>query len=349
MAGRNETSAFESDGTNTTVLTGSPWSFSFSTTMAVILSISSVLTVVGNLMVITVVIRYPVMRTRTNLFLTNLAVADLMVGLLLVPCSITTLVAGKWVLGNTVCSINGFLTCFCLVTSIHTLMYISVHKCYSLPRAQSDSFKLSQILLMIAATWIWAGFLSTITVTGLNHVYYKKYTSQCGPSYPHDLKTYIHHTFVQVTGIIIPLVTMVICYFRMFRTIWYHSQSLKIHTTLDNNLIVAQQKKIFKTLIMVLACFILCWIPYQLYASYTTIVKDKEHFSPYINPVAYLFGYINSAFNPIIYALRSKSFRHGYKEIWCQTTGYIMNEGLNVAGRPRGLSNAMLVPVMFVA
>ena len=42
--------------------------------------------------------------------------------------------------------------------------------------------------------------------------------------------------------------------------------------------------------------------------------------------LAYASLYLNSALNPIVYALRSPSFREGYKEILCQTPTYVMAE-----------------------
>lgn len=115
------------------------WSFPFSVILGAVLSISAFLAVVGNSMVLTVVIRHRGMRTRTNLFLVNLAVADLLVGAAVMPFAITTLIEGDWIFGSkygTFCSINGWLNCFCLVASIHTLMYISVHKHYSITKVR---------------------------------------------------------------------------------------------------------------------------------------------------------------------------------------------------------------------
>ena len=176
------------------------WNFAFSVILAALLSISAFLAVVGNSMVLTVVIRHRGMRTRTNLFLVNLAVADLLVGAAVMPLTITTLIEGRWIFGNgTFCTINGWLNCFCLVASIHTLMYISVHKHYSITQPMASHFKLRQILGMMAAAWVWAAVSSTITVTGLSSVRYKRGTTQCGPEYPDGLKSYIFHAIIQVS------------------------------------------------------------------------------------------------------------------------------------------------------
>lgn len=184
----------------------SPWTFEFSVIMATILSISDLFTIGGNIMVLIVIIRHRGMRTRTNLFLFNLAMADLLVGLLVLPFSITTLIEGRWVFGFEIaCPLNAWLNAFCLVTSIHTLMYIGIHKFFSIARPLDNPLKLQHIICMMAAAWLWGAVCATIAVMGLK-VQYKRGTSQCGPNYPSEWRGFIFHGIIQVTVIIIPFV-----------------------------------------------------------------------------------------------------------------------------------------------
>lgn len=181
------------------------WSFEFSVILASILSVSAFCTVVGNSMVLMVIIRHRGMRTRTNLFLLNLAVADLLVGLLVMPFSITTLVQNRWVFGEMMCLLNGWMNSFCLVSAFHTLMYISIHKYFSIVRPLNNPLKLTYIIVMMAAAWLWAAVCSTLNVTVLK-VKYKTGTSQCGPLYPSTAMTYIVHGLLQATVIVAPAV-----------------------------------------------------------------------------------------------------------------------------------------------
>ncbi|XP_005090194.1 melanopsin isoform X2 [Aplysia californica] len=301
------------------------WSFEFSVTLATIMSISALVNVVGNSMVLTVIIRHRGMRTRTNLFLVNLAVADLFVGVLVMPFSIITLIKGAWIFNDFVCKLNGFLTCLCLVTSFHTLMYIGIHKYFSIVRPLRNPLKLKMILAMMAAAWVWAIVCSILVVAGLV-VEYKRGTSQCGPKYPNDLQTFVIHGIIQISDLIMPFLILVFCYSRMFSAIKEHSTRLRNHTTVEEDVILSQQKKVTITMFIVLACFIMMAFPYFLYATYVTIKKDKDGFSSVINPLAYAFLYLNSMCNPIIYAFRSPAFREGYKEILCQTPSYVISD-----------------------
>ncbi|CAG5134936.1 unnamed protein product, partial [Candidula unifasciata] len=132
---------------------------------------------------------------------------------------------------------------------------------------------------------------------------------------------------------------LLFCYIRMFIAIKKHSQRLRENSTMEEDFILSQQKKVAKTLFIVLATFIMMALPYHLYATYATIEKDKNHFPVYLNPLAYMFLYLSSMCNPIIYAFRSPAFREGYKEIMCQTPNYVISdESDQLARRSQGSS-----------
>ncbi|XP_052830450.1 alpha-2Db adrenergic receptor isoform X2 [Octopus bimaculoides] len=309
----------------------SPWNLPATVILSIVSIILMVCIIVGNFLVITVILRHKGMRTRTNLFLLNLALADLLVGTLMAPFTLITIISGKWIFGERFCNVNGFMNALCYITSCHTLMYISVHKYFSITRPFSRFITISRIFIMVAAAWIWAIFCATMTITGLTSVCFKYGTSQCGPLYPNERKSYIHHTIIQVTVILIPLSVMAFTYISMYREIRAHTKRLQQNTRLRKDTILAQQKKVIFTLFIVLACFVLCWMPYHIYSMYVSLNKSTRNFNPIMNPIVYLFAYLNSACNPIIYALRSEAFRKGYQEILCMKKEVIFSEGRKIS------------------
>ncbi|KAK3603656.1 hypothetical protein CHS0354_017372 [Potamilus streckersoni] len=290
------------------------------------LSVSALCAVIGNLMVIIVVARHRGMQTRTNMFLVNLAIADFFVGILMAPFSLTTLIKERWIFGETMCKINGFMNTVCFITSIHTLMYISIHKYVSITRPFSRILNNLKIVIMIACAWTWAMICGVLTVFALSTVIYKPRTMQCGPEYPHNEREYIHHAIIQISNIGIPFLIMTFAYLGMYREFRQHIIRLHKNTTLQSDQIIGQQIQVTKTLFIVLACFFLCWIPYAIYSGYVTTVKDRDSIPGWANAAAYCFMYMNSGCNPIIYAWRSPSFREGYKEILCQQPSYIVSD-----------------------
>ncbi|XP_045168470.1 neuromedin-K receptor-like isoform X2 [Mercenaria mercenaria] len=306
-----------------------PWNTIEKVVFGTWLSISMLCAVIGNLMVIVVVFRHKGMQTRTNMFLVNLAIADFLVGILLAPFSLTTLISEKWIFGEVMCNINGFMNAVCFITSIHTLMYISIHKYVSITRPFSRILNHWKILIMSAAAWLWAIICAILTMFVLSKVVSKPGAMQCGPEYPRNQLEYLHHVIITGTNIVIPLAIMTFAYARMYCEFRSHAKRLRQNSTLQTDQILAQQIQVTKTLFIVLACFMLCWLPYFAYSSYVSTIKDKSKILAWANPAAYCFMYMNSGCNPIIYAWRSPSFREGYKEILCQKSGYIVSDAGN--------------------
>ncbi|XP_059161633.1 histamine H2 receptor-like [Physella acuta] len=322
--------------------TPDPWSVEFASFLAAVNILASFCIIAGNAMVLVVIVRHKGMRTRTNLFLVNLAVADMLVGAMVIPFTITTLLEHGWIFSKAVCLFNGWMNAICLVTSIHTLMYISIHKYFSIVRPLHNPLTLKYIVSMMVAAWLWAAVVATLNIMFLK-VEYKPGTSQCGPLYPHNTETYIIHVIIQITCLILPFIILVFCYVKIFREIKALSKRLRAHSSAEDVAIFAQEKAVAVTMFIVLATFFIMALPYLAYSNYTTIVKNKKHFSSYFNPVAYTFLYLSSMCNPIIYAFRSQAFREGYKEILCQTATYTTPEDAQLLPRTSRLSSIISV------
>ncbi|GIY07481.1 melanopsin [Caerostris darwini] len=110
------------------------YGYSLVVPLAMIMVLIIIFAVGGNVMVVLTILRHRGMKTRTNMFIVNLAVADILVAVLDMPVSLITIIEGRWVFGDALCKLNGFTMALFLICSIHTLMYISVHKCISITR-----------------------------------------------------------------------------------------------------------------------------------------------------------------------------------------------------------------------
>ncbi|XP_013786636.2 alpha-2Db adrenergic receptor-like [Limulus polyphemus] len=285
--------------------------------MSLALVVFIILSVMGNLMVIVTVLRHKEMRTRTNMFLVNLAVADLLTAVIDMPISLVTMIHGDWVLGEFFCKLNGFTMALLLICSIHTLMYISIYKYVSITRPFSQVMTHQRILLMIVVTWGWSAVCATFPLLGWNKIIYKKGSSQCGPGLPKSWKDRSHSILITFSNYVIPLAVMIFCYFWIFKEIHSHIQRMRETSNIPVEDTIFQQKRVSMTLVLVLSCFLICWTPYVLYSTTVAFIQDKSKVPLVINPIAYWCGYMNSACNPIIYAFKTPSLRQGYKEMMC--------------------------------
>lgn len=257
------------------------------------LAIIFVADLVGNTLVIIVILKNPSKRDRThttNFFLLNLAIADLLVALV-IPFSIHSAYKECWDMPMFLCKINSFLVTLSLLTSIHTLMYISIHKFVSVRRvAIKNEFNVpvsrKTSCIMIFAAWMYALVFSIMTV--MSDPIYKEMTLQCGPRYPVvGDETFYLHIANQIGNLFIPLVILMFCYTRVFMYIRHHANEQRRFSSTSSDGDTSQSEKgVTLTMVIVLACFLLSWLPYIVYTNYGTIVEgEKKDIPYYLNPL----------------------------------------------------------------
>ncbi|XP_039282958.1 alpha-1D adrenergic receptor-like [Nilaparvata lugens] len=125
-------------------------------TKLLILCVFILLTVCGNLLVIVSVVPSHHLRTPTHSLIVNLAVADLLLGITVLPLSATREIqGGAWLLGPDLCSVWTTLDVLCCTASILSLCVISVDRYIgvSRPLAYSRILTKRRARCLIAAIW----------------------------------------------------------------------------------------------------------------------------------------------------------------------------------------------------
>lgn len=82
----------------------------------------------GNLIVIWIVWNHKRMRTVTNIFLVNLAVADTMVSTLNVTFNFAYMLNGHWAFGKLYCKISQFVAVLSICASVFTLTAVATDR-----------------------------------------------------------------------------------------------------------------------------------------------------------------------------------------------------------------------------
>lgn len=79
---------------------------------------------------------------------------------------------------------------------------------------------------------------------------------------------------------------------------------------------IAEEKKFTNTLIMVVACFILCWLPFVVTMFFD--VYERTPLPRQVDFLSLLLGYLNSMCNPIFYGLRNRKMKRGFIDLYEQ-------------------------------
>nr|XP_045606545.1 substance-K receptor-like [Procambarus clarkii] len=286
---------------------------------------------VGNLLVILVVYYNNHMRTTTNQYLVNLALADLLVTVICMWVHIVRhLSYPHYVLPALVCKLDGFVQATSLLASVLTLTVISVGRFVAVMFPLHARTSPDRARRVIAAVWISSALLScpTLFYRQLFSVKWKNFTTyQCEEFWPTDghfdpllskcVITYDpkkhFYIFLTIAVYFLPVGIMFINYslvvWRLWMTKLPGEQSLPARNTATR-----AKRKVVKMVSVVLLVFVLCWTPLQTIILYISFVHEQSSLPEWFSVLefsAYFVAYSNSALNPIIYCGFNANFRQG--------------------------------------
>ena len=207
--------------------------------------ICDIILVTTNLLVILAFAKSQQLRVTRNYYIVNLAVADLILGLVVIPLYSSTLIMGNWVLGDAVCLIWTIINGTAL-TSSHASVVLITYDRYLLVRdaicyAASETPR--RALHRITASWVLAGLVQT-TFTMTDTAFYlsskQLANAACSPRsnveipYIIDVKVYdilVCVTYVFLT-VIVPIVLLVIFNKRVYETVRQRLRRISAVSTL---------------------------------------------------------------------------------------------------------------------
>ncbi|XP_055907915.1 prolactin-releasing peptide receptor [Eupeodes corollae] len=113
-----------------------------------------VLGVFGNVLVCYVVLRNRAMQTVTNIFITNLALSDILLCVLAVPFTPLYTFMGRWAFGKTLCHLVSFAQGCSIYISTLTLTSIAIDRYFVIIYPFHPRMKLSTCIAIIVSIWV---------------------------------------------------------------------------------------------------------------------------------------------------------------------------------------------------
>ncbi|KAM6221982.1 cholecystokinin receptor type A [Rhynchocyon petersi] len=181
-------------------------------------SLIFLLSVLGNTLVITVLIRNKRMRTVTNIFLLSLAVSDLMLCLFCMPFNLIPNLLKDFIFGSAVCKTTTYFMGTSVSVSTFNLVAISLERYGAICKPlQSRVWQTkSHALKVIAATWCLSFTIMTPYPIYSNLVPFTKNNNQtanmCRFLLPNDVMQQSWHTFLLLILFLIPGIVMMVAY-----------------------------------------------------------------------------------------------------------------------------------------
>ncbi|XP_053735881.1 neuropeptide Y receptor Y7 [Synchiropus splendidus] len=268
----------------------------------------------GNSLVLYMIVRYRTMRTVTNFFIANLALADLLVDTLCLPFTLIYTLLDEWKFGALLCHMVPFAQALSVHVSVLTLTVIALdrYRCIVFHLGHRLSWHAS--FLIMALTWS----LSAVLAAPL--AIFREYRHEqfppinldiavCSERWPHGTSRdgVIYSLSMLLLQYIIPLAVISYAYV----CIWV---KLKNHVSPSNrNDNITRRKNTTKMLVLMVVVFAFCWLPFHVFqlASDLDLVLIFEEYK-LMYTVFHIVAMCSTFTNPLLYGWMNKNYRNGF-------------------------------------
>uniref|UniRef100_A0AAQ5X642 G-protein coupled receptors family 1 profile domain-containing protein n=1 Tax=Amphiprion ocellaris TaxID=80972 RepID=A0AAQ5X642_AMPOC len=307
---------------------------SMSPIIPIITAVYSVVFVVGllgNCLVMYVIIRYTKMKTATNIYIFNLALADALVTTTM-PFQSTDYLLNTWPFGEVVCKVFISIDYYNMFTSIFTLTMMSVDRYVAVchPVKALDFRTPIKAKMINVCIWILSS-AAGIPAFVLGGTQTNSDITECALQFPEPYTYWdtLMKICVFVFAFIVPVLIITVCYSLMVLRL-KSVRMLSGSREKDRNL-----RRITRLVVVVVAVFVVCWTPIHIFILVKALVSVPETTAIM---AAYFFcvalGYTNSSLNPVLYAFLDENFKRCFKD-FCLSARL---QGEKVSGSKKALS-----------
>ena len=180
----------------------------------------------GNLLVILTIHR-PHMKTVTNVFITNLAVADFLVCLLNVPMVTTLGHLGYWPFGEFMCKFLSFFQGVSLSASVGTLIAVAADRFKMVVLYERPNTKIHQAYIFVVLIWISSIALPFPLLVFSHIIHDANGQDLCVEIWPDTSSRKMYTLFVAIFLYFIPLGAISLLYSLIIRKLWSLTESQK--------------------------------------------------------------------------------------------------------------------------
>uniref|UniRef100_A0A8C8Z1U3 Substance-K receptor n=1 Tax=Prolemur simus TaxID=1328070 RepID=A0A8C8Z1U3_PROSS len=259
---------------------------------------------------------FSMMRTVTNYFIVNLALADLCMAAFNAAFNFVYASHNIWYFGRAFCYFQNLFPITAMFVSIYSMTAIAADRYMAIVHPFRPRLSASSTKAVIAGIWLVAlalafpqCFYSTITTD--------QGATKCVVAWPEDSggkMLLLYHLVVIALIYFLPLVVMFVAYSVIGLTLWRHA--VPGHQAHGANLRHLQAKKKFvKTMVLVVVTFAVCWLPYHLYFILGSFQKDIycHKFIQQVYLALFWLAMSSTMYNPIIYCCLNRRFRSGFR------------------------------------
>ncbi|XP_049918821.1 B2 bradykinin receptor-like [Epinephelus moara] len=283
------------------------------------MSIICLLGVIGNSFVLCVFYLQKRRSSVADIYLSNLAAADLLMVSCL-PFWVATIINKfNWRFGEPMCQLTGIIIGMNYYCSVLFLTLVSVDRYLVLTRPLTQGRERRAFWAHVICIGIWiTGVMLSFPAILFRSVQFIPHldTEACYLDYPHEGWRLRYNMTANIVCFLIPVPIVSFCTYHITKVL---RQSQKMRKGSRGSV----ERKAACLVLVVLAVFILCWLPYQVIIFLDTL----DHYEvitgctwAYVldigNQIATYIGYSNSSLNPFLYVIVGKHFKQRAREVF---------------------------------
>ncbi|XP_029940494.1 neuropeptide Y receptor Y2, like [Salarias fasciatus] len=284
-----------------------------------------VLGVLGNSLVIYVIYRFKTLRTVTNFFIANLAVADLLVNTLCLPFTLVYTLQGAWKFGSTLCFLLPYAQGLAVHVSTVTLNVIALDRHRCIVYHLETRMRKDVCFGVIALTWL----LSAVLASPL--AIFREYGSfTLGPGHTIQVCTEkwpgtntggtVYSISMLLLQYFLPLAIISFAYARIWSKLRGHVGPAEAAGSERHR----RRRKTTKMLVTMVVVFAVSWLPFHAFQLATDIdssVLNLPHFR-LLYTVFHVVAMCSTFANPLLYGWMNRNYRTAFLAVFkCRRGG----------------------------
>ncbi|XP_008305107.1 B2 bradykinin receptor-like [Stegastes partitus] len=287
------------------------------TVVPVYIGIISALGIILNVFVLMVFCLHKKACTVAEIYLSNLAAADLFLVSMLPFWAVNVAKRYTWPFGESLCKLVPFSITMNAYCSIYTLVLVSIDRYLALVHPLTTESVRRPLYAKLACVVVW-GVCVLLNVPVLIYRKIRESDTACFNAYPTETKKETE-TAINITNVILSfIIPILIIFFCTLKII--HALRNRLRDSLNTE---GKEQKATTLILIVLLAFLICWVPYHVIKildllSRHNILTRCDMYLNLTQQIFFYFAFFNSVLNPILYVCVGRNFRKKVKEVFSQ-------------------------------
>ena len=178
------------------------------------------------------------LRKFQNSFIFNMALADLLQGLLIMTSALINVYNGQWILGQSACDVFGILKVTLTLSSVYSLSGTSVLRYFYVVKRTKRMNTMRKAVSCIVCSWVISISLSITPLFHWGVLGFEDGKEVCTVFFH---LTTSHTLVVFVTGLFLNVVIMTVCYICIFLKLRHTNQRIRVNSKISEVDVTAKQ------------------------------------------------------------------------------------------------------------